>query len=164
VRLPRYLFIRAGWYYFKRKIPSDIRSKLGDKKSQVWKGLGTRSLVQAKIRLAAELVEFDYEVARLRRQSKGGEGVHGLHTPIAMAIREAALHTVQQDSTQLLLETLEAQVQSLKSSFEAQNECRVLSVAGNATDANSNSCSQWAVGHHRTLHSRSHVAGGDVSF
>lgn len=144
VRLPRYLFIRDGWYYFKRKIPSDVRSKLADKKSQVWKSLGTRSLVQAKIRLAVELVEFDYEVARLRRQSKGGEGVHGLRTPVAMAIREAALQTTHQETTQLLLATLEAQVQSLKSIFDAQNESQRLDVEGSATVGSSNSSSRLA--------------------
>lgn len=65
-----YLFLRHGTYYFKRKIPSDVRHGFPEFRSgQLFRSLGTGLLQQAKVLLAVEVTEFDLRVAQLRREA-----------------------------------------------------------------------------------------------
>lgn len=68
-RLPRYLTRREGHYYFKRKIPQDVRHGFAFKGGQVWKSLGTTLFEKAKVMLAVEVAEFDLLVNKLRREA-----------------------------------------------------------------------------------------------
>jgi integrase len=67
-KLPKYLFRRGTLYYFKRKIPADLREHFGDGRDQLWKALGTALFEKAKIMLAVEVSEFDFAVAKHRRE------------------------------------------------------------------------------------------------
>ena len=66
-KLPRYLHRRGQLFYFKRKIPADLRHVFGDGREQHWKALGTTLLEKARVLLAVEVSEFDFEVAKHRR-------------------------------------------------------------------------------------------------
>lgn len=62
-RLPRYLHRRGQHYYFKRKIPADLRDLFGDGRKQYWKALGTTLLEKARVLLAVEVSEFEFALA-----------------------------------------------------------------------------------------------------
>ncbi len=67
-RVP-YLFLRHGTYYFKRKVPSDVRHGFPEFRSgQLFRSLGTGLLSQAKMLLAVEVTEFELRVAQIRRE------------------------------------------------------------------------------------------------
>ncbi|WP_157979364.1 site-specific integrase [Rhodoferax ferrireducens] len=66
-KLPQYLHRRGRLFYFKRKIPADLRHVFGDGREQMWKALGTSLLEKAKVMLAVEVSEFDFAVAKQRR-------------------------------------------------------------------------------------------------
>jgi hypothetical protein len=67
---PPYLFLRHGTYYFKRKVPSDVRHGFPEFRSgQLVRSLGTSLLQQAKVLLAVEVTEFDLRVAQIRRET-----------------------------------------------------------------------------------------------
>lgn len=64
-----YLFLRHGIYYFKRKVPSDVRHGFPEFRSgQLVRSLGTGLLSQAKVLLAVEVTEFELRVAQIRRE------------------------------------------------------------------------------------------------
>lgn len=68
VRVP-YLFLRHGTYYFKRKVPADVRHGFPEFRSgQLFRSLGTGLLSQAKVLLAVEVTEFELRVAQIRRE------------------------------------------------------------------------------------------------
>lgn len=67
-RVP-YLFLRHGTYYFKRKVPADVRHGFPEFRSgQLFRSLGTGLLSQAKVLLAVEVTEFELRVAQIRRE------------------------------------------------------------------------------------------------
>ena len=72
-KLPRYLHRRGQLFYFKRKIPADLRHVFGDGREQHWKALGTTLLEKARVLLAVEVSEFDFEVAKHRRASAANQ-------------------------------------------------------------------------------------------
>lgn len=64
-----YLYLRHGVYYFKRRVPSDVRHGFPEFRSgQLVRSLGTGLLTQARMLLAVEVTEFDLRVAQLRRE------------------------------------------------------------------------------------------------
>lgn len=67
-KLPKYMHRRGRFYYFKRKIPADLMHVFGDGRDQMWKALGTSLFEKAKVMLAVEVSEFDFAVAKHRRQ------------------------------------------------------------------------------------------------
>jgi integrase len=56
---PRYLLLRNGIYYLKRKIPVGTEGAFPNSKGQVFKSLHTSDLAQARRQLAIEVREFD---------------------------------------------------------------------------------------------------------
>ena len=67
-KLPAYLHRRGSCFYFKRKIPADVLRAFPGERSQVWKSLDTHLLEKARVMLAVEVSEFDFRVARYRRE------------------------------------------------------------------------------------------------
>lgn len=67
--LPKYLFLRGGVYYFKRKMPADV-ARTRDASAQTWKSLETRDLAEAIKRLDECNVEFDEAVEAARSGKK----------------------------------------------------------------------------------------------
>jgi integrase len=63
---PRYLALRDGIYYFKRKVPVDVSQVLALTKTQIWKSLDTKNLVQATKKLTQCLIDFDSMVTKAR--------------------------------------------------------------------------------------------------
>jgi integrase len=64
---PRHLHRRGETYYFKRKIPRDVRAAFPDAQGDtLWKTLNTTLLQRAKIMLAVEVGQFDEVVAKAR--------------------------------------------------------------------------------------------------
>jgi integrase len=67
--LPRYLLLRKGVYYFKRKVPHGLAQAFPTAAGgQVWKSLGTDLLEKARVLLAAELGEFELSAAKARSE------------------------------------------------------------------------------------------------
>jgi hypothetical protein len=64
--LPKYLTLRGGVYYFKRKYPTDVVHPERGLPAQVWKSLGTSDLTCAVQKLAAELKAFEDNIDRAR--------------------------------------------------------------------------------------------------
>jgi hypothetical protein len=65
--LPKYLFLRSGIYYFKRKVPQGVSHAFPQAMGgQVWKSLGTDLLERARPPLAAEVTEFELTLAIAR--------------------------------------------------------------------------------------------------
>ena len=67
-KLPAYLHRRGSCFYFKRKIPADVLRAFPGERSQVWKSLDTHLLEKARVMLAVEVSEFDFRVAKYRRE------------------------------------------------------------------------------------------------
>lgn len=70
--LPRYLFLRGGVYYFKRKLPTDVARASG-MKAQTWKSLETRELGEAVEKLGDCIAEFDAIVVAARKSVHSGK-------------------------------------------------------------------------------------------
>lgn len=70
--LPKYLALREGVFYFKRKMPTDV-ARSASAKAQVWKSLNTRDFNEAVKRLDACLSEFDAAVAAARTKGSTGK-------------------------------------------------------------------------------------------
>jgi len=67
-KLPAYLHRRGRCFYFKRKIPADVLRAFPGERRQVWKSLDTHLLEKARLMLAVEVSEFDFTVAKHRRE------------------------------------------------------------------------------------------------
>ena len=67
-KLPPYLHRRGTQFYFKRKIPSDAAGAFPGHRQQTWKALGTHLLEKARVMLAVEVSEFEFILARHRRE------------------------------------------------------------------------------------------------
>jgi integrase len=88
VKLPKYLALREGIFYFKRKVPVSLKWAF-EKKEQVWESLNTKDLALATQRLAVEVKRFD-EVCEAARRSAPGSIAHveALKTRKAGATRD----------------------------------------------------------------------------
>lgn len=67
-KLPPYLHKRGSHYYFKRKVPADAAVAFPGCGEQIWKALGTPLLEKARMMLAVEVAEFEFTLARFRRE------------------------------------------------------------------------------------------------
>ena len=72
-KLPRCLHRRGQLFYFKRKIPADLRHVFGHGREQHWMALGTTLLEKARALLAVEVSEFDFDVAKHRRANAANQ-------------------------------------------------------------------------------------------
>lgn len=70
--LPKFLAVRNGIYYFKRKIPANLVAEFGNQ-SQIWKSLKTSNLSQATRALSIEVATFELRATttKLRMASEG---------------------------------------------------------------------------------------------
>jgi len=118
-KLPRYLHRRGQLFYFKRKIPADLRHVFGDGRQQHWKALGTNLLEKARVLLAVEVSEFDFEVAKRRRENAANQaGVRvksegpASHDSVDVAAN-AQMPSVQMQQCLEMLCTLQERLQGL---------------------------------------------------
>ncbi|NWG74067.1 MAG: site-specific integrase [Rubrivivax sp.] len=68
-KMPRYLLLRNGVYYYKRRVPAQVAKRLKLTRQQVWKSLGTSDLQVARHRLATAQREFD-DLVRLAQSGR----------------------------------------------------------------------------------------------
>ncbi len=122
--LPKYLTLRDGVFYFKRKYPTDVvRAGLP---AQVWRSLGTSDLQVAAEKLAAELKEFESNVARVRgklvasprlaaasRKAADGTTKYMLEAHIPAVLERYAYAYLQADDEQRRTSTREERQQML---------------------------------------------------
>lgn len=86
-KLPQYMFKRGDNLYFKRKIPADARGAFPGFTEQVWKSLGTNLVAKAKVRLAAEVTEFNLTLAAFRRDRAARErDQEGEQAPLGLTL------------------------------------------------------------------------------
>ena len=64
--LPKYLALREGIYYFKRKVPADVVPLLESKSKQIWKSLETIVFAEAVAKLPVHVENFEKMVAEAR--------------------------------------------------------------------------------------------------
>lgn len=67
--LPKYLALREGIYYFKRKVPADVVPLLESKSKQIWKSLETIVFSEAVAKLPVHVETFEAMVAEARGQT-----------------------------------------------------------------------------------------------
>ena len=65
--MPERLMQRGSVYYFRAKYPADLRGEFPS--PDRWKSLGTRDLREARLKVRAESVRFDAEMAELRKRA-----------------------------------------------------------------------------------------------
>ena len=118
-KLPAYLHRRGTTYYFKRKVPADAAGAFPTYGKQVWKALGTPLLEKAKVMLAVEVSEFDFILARHRRERAAklaGVANEFVPTPSALSAAKASkqLPDAQDLERHELLRTLEQGLERLR--------------------------------------------------
>lgn len=129
-KLPKYLIRRAGHYYFKRKIPLDVRHGFANQSGQVWKSLGTSYFEKAKVMLAVEIVEFELQVNKLRREAARS------HPAIDESYRSAV--TAAADEQEKPLTRARQQLNDTGSRPETNGSALQVKQMGVATQARSN--------------------------
>jgi integrase len=110
---------RGRFYYFKRKIPADLMQVFGDGRDQMWKALGTSLFEKAKVMLAVEVSEFDFAVAKHRRQiaaKTAGVPIRAADPKKAeAAVTVAGAITPEQQAHMALMRSIEESIQKLVS-------------------------------------------------
>ena len=118
-KLPMYMHRRGRFYYFKRKIPADLMSVYGDGREQMWKALGTSLFEKAKVMLAVEVSEFDFAVAKHRRQiaaKTAGVPVRAADSKKAeTSVTVTGAFTLEQQAHIALVRSIEESIQKLVS-------------------------------------------------
>lgn len=67
--LPKFMVLRGGTYYFKRKVPADVVPLLKSESKQIWKSLETIVFSEAVAKLSVQVENFEAMVGEARGQT-----------------------------------------------------------------------------------------------